>query len=43
MSPLQQLTTEHTEHAERLRFMNNKDNFWPLGAYKKKFSQPYFQ
>jgi hypothetical protein len=27
---------EHTEHAERLRFMNNKDNFWLLGACKKK-------
>ncbi len=34
MSPLQKLTTEHTEHAERLRCMNNKDNFWPLGACK---------
>jgi len=42
MSPLQKLTTEHTEHAERVRFMNNKDNFWPLGAWKKKFHNPMF-
>jgi len=35
LSSLQKLTTEHTEHAERLRFVNN---FWPLGACKKNFT-----
>jgi len=35
LSPLQKLTTEYTEHAERLRFVNN---FWPLGACKKNFT-----
>jgi len=43
MIALQKLTTEHTEYTERGRFMNNKDNFWPLGAWKKKCSQPYVQ
>jgi hypothetical protein len=38
MSPLQKLTTEHTEHTERLGFMNGKGNFWPLGACKKNFT-----
>ncbi len=32
MGALQKRTTEHTEYAERVRFMNNKDNFWSLGA-----------
>ncbi len=32
MSALQKRTTEHTEYTERVRFMNNKDHFWPLGA-----------
>jgi len=30
----EKITTEHTEDTERVRFMNNKDNFWPLGACK---------
>jgi hypothetical protein len=39
LSPLQKLTTEYTEHAEHLRFVNN---FWLLGACKKKFHNPMF-
>jgi hypothetical protein len=27
MSPLQKLTTEHTEYTERVRFMNKRINF----------------
>jgi len=42
MSPLQKLTTEHTEHAERVRFMNKRIIFghWVHG---RKISQPYVQ
>jgi len=39
LSPLQKLTTEHTEHAERLRFMNKRIIFghW---VHVRKNSQP---
>jgi len=42
VSELQKLTTEHTEYTERARFINNKDNFWPLGAWKKNVHNPIF-
>jgi hypothetical protein len=42
MSPLQKLTTEHTEHTERLGFMNERVIFgrW---VHVRKISQPYVQ
>jgi hypothetical protein len=45
MSPLQKLTTEHaerTERTERVRFMNKRIIFWPLGACNKNFYSPIF-
>ncbi len=40
MSPLQKLTTEHTEYTERVRFMNK---FLAIGRMEEKCSQPYVQ
>ena len=44
MSPLQKLTMEHTEHAERLRFMNKRIIFgyWVHVRKKKKNYNPMF-
>jgi|GEM_PF-897530 len=38
MSPLQKLTTEHTERTERVRFMNKRIIFWRLAHVIKIFT-----